>query len=300
MVTPLQVTIMTLLLARRISLPESKHELFHSYFSTIYEREMNKSHSPLSKLLREQRRNVEYVHQRIGLALQQKAEIVGHAEALLTQSQFEAVIEQRLHADEDYPLEAAARIQKNLSKAALTRLVLLVPRAAGRVGFELRSLQEFMAATFFFSRGEQHTLQPFEVTAHSTHWRHTWLLGAGRLFEEHETLRDSLVALIDDISTQSHVSRSCCLGPHLALDVLDDDIAANAPKYMRRLIRIALELLAAAPGAHTPQLNGVLRQVALADDESWRLVTEGIQLHLKNGGVGKVATLFLLANWKRQ
>lgn len=298
MVTPLQVTIMTLLLARRISLPESKHELFHSYFSTIYEREMNKSHSHLSKLLREQRRNVEFVHQRIGLALQQKAEIVGHADALLTQSQFEDVIEQRLHADEDYPKETAARIQKDLSKAALTRLVLLVPRAAGHVGFELRSLQEFMAATFFFSRGEQHALQPFEATAHSTHWRHTWLLGAGRLFEEHETLRDSLVALVGDISTQSHVSRSCCLGPLLALDILDDDIAANAPKYMRRLARIALELLSAAPGAHTPQVNRVLREVALTDDESWRLVTEGIQLHLNNGSVGKVACLFLLADWK--
>jgi hypothetical protein len=65
------------------------------------------------------------------------------------------------------------------------------------------------------------------------------------------------------------------------------------------LLRIALELLSAAPGAHTAQLNRVLREVALADNESWQLVTEAIQLHLKNGGVGKVASLFLLANWKK-
>lgn len=299
MVTPLQVTIMTLLLARRISLPESKHELFHAYFSTIYEREMNKSHSHLSKLLREQRRHVEFVHQRIGLALQQKAEIVGHADALLTQAQFEDVIEQRLHGDEDYPTEEAARIQRDLSKAALTRLVLLVPRHAGYVGFELRSIQEFLAATFFFSKGEMHALEPFIATAHSTHWRHTWLLGAGRLFEEHETLRDSLIALVDDLGTQSQIARACYLGPLLAVDVLDDDIAANAPKYRRRLARIALELLAAAPGPHTAQLNSALKEVALADDESWRLVTDSIQLHLRNGGVGKVATLALLASWKK-
>ncbi|WP_139770712.1 NACHT domain-containing protein [Paenarthrobacter ureafaciens] len=298
MVTPLQVTIMTLLLARRISLPESKHELFHAYFSTIYEREMNKSHSHLSKLLREQRRHVEFVHQRIGLALQQKAEIVGHADALLTQAQFEDVIEQRLRGDEDYPTQEAAHIQKNLSEAALTRLVLLVPRHAGHVGFELRSIQEFLAATFFFSKGERHALEPFVATAHSTHWRHTWLLGAGRLFEEHETLRDSLIALIDDLGTQSQVARACHVGPLLALDVLDDDIAANAPKYRRRLARITLELLSAAPGSHTAQLNRALREIALADDESWQLVTEEIQLHLRTGGVGKVASLALLANWK--
>lgn len=299
MVTPLQVTIMTLLLARRVSLPESKHELFRSYFSTIYEREMNKSHSHLAKLLREQRKNVEFVHQRVGLALQQKAELVGHADALLTKSQFEEVIEKRLRAGEDFSQETADHIRKDLSEAALTRLVLLVPRAAGHVGFELRSLQEFMAASFFFSRGEHYALEPFAATAHSTHWRHTWLLGAGRLFEEHETLRDSLVALVDDISTQSHVSRACCLGPLLALDVLDDDIATNSPRYRRRLTRIALDLLAVAPGAHTMKLNGVLKDIAQADPESWKLVTEGIQLHLKNGGPGRVATLFLLANWKR-
>lgn len=299
MVTPLQVTIMSLLLARRISLPESKHELFHSYFSTIYEREMNKSHSHLAKLLREQRRNVEFVHQRVGLALQQKAEIVGHADALLTKQQFEDVIEQRLHADENFTKKVAAHIRKDLSDAALTRLVLLVPRAAGHVGFELRSLQEFMAASFFFSRGEQYALQPFVSTAHSTHWRHTWLLGAGRLFEEHESLRDSLIAVIDDLGTQSRVSRACCLGPLLALDVLDDDIAANAPKYLRRLTRIVLDLLSVAPGIHTAKLNSVLKDVALADAESWELVTESIQRHLKNGGVGKVAALFLLANWKK-
>lgn len=298
MVTPLQVTIMTLLLARRISLPESKHELFHAYFSTIYEREMNKSHSHLSKLLREQRRHVEFVHQRIGLALQQKAEIVGHADALLTQAQFEDVIEQRLRGDEDYPTQEAAHIQKNLSEAALTRLVLLVPRHAGHVGFELRSIQEFLAATFFFSKGERHALEPFIATAHSTHWRHTWLLGAGRLFEEHETLRDSLIVLIDDLGTQSQVARACHVGPLLALDVLDDDIAANAPKYRRRLARITLGLLSAAPGSHTAQLNRTLREIALTDDESWQLVTETIQLHLRTGGVGKVASLALLANWK--
>jgi hypothetical protein len=47
------------------------------------------------------------------------------------------------------------------------------------------------------------------------------------------------------------------------------------------------------------KLNGVLKDIAQADPESWKLVTEGIQLHLKNGGPGRVATLFLLANWKR-
>lgn len=300
MVTPLQVTIMSLLLAKRISLPESRHELFNSYFSTIYEREMNKSHSHLAKLLRGQRRNVEFVHQRVGLALQQKAEAVGHADALLTVEQFESVIEHRLREDEKFSEADTARIKKDLSEAALDRLVLLVPRVAGHVGFELRSLQEFMAASFFFSQGEQYALQPFEATAHSTHWRHSWLLGAGRLFEEHQTLRDGLLALVDDIGLQSQVSRACCIGPLLALDILDDDIAANAPKYRRRLTNIALHLLSITAGMHSDQLNRVLKEVTEDDDESWKLVTERINDGLAKGGPGKVAILFLLANWSKE
>jgi hypothetical protein len=297
MVTPLQVTIMSLLLARRITLPESRHELFNSYYTTIYEREMNKSHSHLAALLRGQKRNVEFVHQRVGLALQQKAELVGHADALLTNKQFADILDQRLREEEEFTQEKSIQIRKDLSKTALERLVLLVPRMAGHVGFELRSLQEFMAASFFFARGESQALTPFAATAHSTHWRHTWLLGAGRLFDEHETLRDQLINIVSDISIQSHITRAANIGPLLALDILDDDIATNSPKYLRKLTSIASSLLSAPAGGHNDQLNRVLRETAARDAESARLITEAIRSQLRNSGEGRNATISLLADW---
>lgn len=297
MVTPLQVTIMSLLLARRITLPESRHELFNSYYTTIYEREMNKKHSHLAALLRQQKRNVEFVHQRVGLALQQKAELVGHADALLTSEQFADILDQRLREEEEFSEEKSIQIRKDLSKTALERLVLLVPRLAGHVGFELRSLQEFMAASFFFARGESSALTPFAATAHSTHWRHTWLLAAGRLFEEHETLRDQLINIVSDIGIQSHIHRAASIGPLLALDLLDDDIAANSPKYLRKLTAIALDLLSAPAGGHNEQLNRVLRETAARDVESARLITEAIRSQLGNRGGGRNATIYLLADW---
>ena len=297
MVTPLQVTIMSLLLARRITLPESRHELFNTYYTTIYEREMNKKHSHLAALLRQQKRNVEFVHQRVGLALQQKAELVGHADALLTNAQFADILNQRLREEEEFTEKQSAQIRKDLSKTALERLVLIVPRMAGHVGFELRSLQEFMAASFFFSRGESSALAPFATTAHSTHWRHTWLLAAGRLFEEHETLRDPLLGLVSDMSLQSHVQRAANVGPLLALDLLDDDIAANSPKYLRKLTAVTLDLLEAPAGTHNEQLNRVLRETSDRDPEAAKLILEAIRSQLRNSGGNRTAAISLLAEW---
>lgn len=297
MVTPLQVTIMSLLLARRITLPESRHELFNSYYTTIYEREMNKKHSHLAALLRQQKRNVEFVHQRVGLTLQQKAELVGHADALLTNKQFANILDQRLREEEEFTEKESIQIRENLSKTALERLVLLVPRLAGHVGFELRSLQEFMAASFFFARGESSALAPFAATAHSTHWRHTWLLAAGRLFEEHETLRDQLIGLVSDMSIQSHIQRAAHIGPLLALDLLDDDTAANSPKYLRKLTAIALDLLSAPAGAHNEQLNRVLRETSDRDPEAAKLILEATRSQLGNSGGTRTAAISLLAEW---
>ena len=295
MVTPLQVTIMSLLLARRAKLPESRHELFSQYFSTIYEREMNKEPSYLAKLLREQRRNVQRIHERVGIALQQRAEDVGHADALLTNKQFESVIAERLQA-EDFPKADVRRITSDLAKAALDRLVLLVPRKAEHVGFELRSLQEFMAASYFFSLGDTETLDPFERTATLAHWRHTWLLGAGQLFEEREILRDGLVSLVGDVGHRDEATGTSLLGPMLAVDLLDDDIAADAPKYLRRLTRHALEALGEHPGTHTDQLNRVLRESSERDPQAWTQVKERIQSALKAGSGAKLSSLWLLAS----
>ncbi|RAX43718.1 hypothetical protein DQ354_19305 [Arthrobacter sp. AQ5-06] len=294
MVTPLQVTIMSLLLAKRAKLPESRHELFSQYFSTIYEREMNKEPSYLARLLREQRRNVQRIHERVGITLQQRAEDVGHADALLTNKQFESVIAERLTA-EDFPTVDLRRITSDLAKAALDRLVLLVPRKAEHVGFELRSLQEFMAASYFFSLGDNKTLDPFERTATSAHWRHTWLLGVGQLFEEREILRDGLVSLVGDVGHRDEATGTSLIGPMLAVDLLDDDIAADAPKYLRRLTRYALEALGEPPGSHTEQLNRVLRESAERDTQAWTQVKERTQASLDAGSGAKISAVWLLA-----
>jgi hypothetical protein len=80
--SPLQVTIMSILLERRVRAPQDRHSLFDAYYQTIYEREIAKSRA-IGDLLERQRRNVDWLHDQVGLLLQRRAEHAGDAEALL-------------------------------------------------------------------------------------------------------------------------------------------------------------------------------------------------------------------------
>jgi hypothetical protein len=96
-------------------------------------------------LLDQHRNDVTLLHERVGLLLQLRAEHSGDAEALLPNQELHGLTLQRL-LDEGHAEADAERLAKELVNAATKRLVLLVPLTADAVGFEIRSLQEFMAA----------------------------------------------------------------------------------------------------------------------------------------------------------
>jgi hypothetical protein len=59
--------------------------------------------------------------------------------------------------------------------------VLLVPVLHDDIGFEVRSLREFMAARSLTSGPDDRVRERLSVLAPSAHWRNTWLFAAGRL-----------------------------------------------------------------------------------------------------------------------
>jgi hypothetical protein len=81
--TPLQITIMSLLLERRTRIPQTRHDLFEAYYRTLMEREIGKEGS-LGRLLEEQRRNIDYLHEQVGIRLHFDAQNRGGADATLS------------------------------------------------------------------------------------------------------------------------------------------------------------------------------------------------------------------------
>jgi hypothetical protein len=294
--SPLQVTVMSILLERRVRAPQDRHGLFDAYYQTIYDREAAKPGS-VSLLLDQQRSNVSLLHEQVGLLLQIRSERGGDAEALLPRQDLHDLAWRRLH-DEGHADADAERLAAQLVDATTNRLVLLVPLTSDAVGFEVRSLQEFMAARALLRGDSTTVLERLKRLAPSAHWRNTWLLAAGRAFTHHEHLRDPIVTLLEDVDTDDLLAMFVLPGAQLAIDMLNDDIAAQAPRYRHLFAKRALELLDQPPDVATSHLADTLRVICETHPQTRLMVDNAIDRALAAKGPTSVAAVMVLAGWE--
>jgi hypothetical protein len=262
MKTPLQVLIMSVILERLGNLPPDRYQLFWRYYDTVYDREAAKN-TALAPLLAQHRRSITELHEAVGLTLQVRAETSGDSHALLPLRDLHKLTEARL-LDLGYEPGADTRtLTENIMTAATKRLVLLVPDAGDTVAFEVRSLQELMAARALGDGTDEEIRDRMIRTAASPHWRNTWVFAAGRVFAEGaDSRRDLVIDIVETIDRRpAWPSWLCPIGPELAADLLDDGLATATPKWQRRLIDVALRSLT---GAGPRDARGLARGLTAA------------------------------------
>ncbi|MFJ5229639.1 NACHT domain-containing protein [Kitasatospora sp. NPDC088391] len=246
MSTPLQVTIMSLLVERRTRMPQNRYELFESYYATIYAREVDKP-GETGRLLAEHRGHIDWMHQYVGLTLQSRATLDGELDSVMPEEELHERALDRLVGETEDPA-LARKLTSTLFAAATERLVLLVAPDAGRTGFEVRSLQEFMAAKALISGPEDEILPRLQRLAASPAWNNTWLLAAAGLFSHRPHLRDGVLAVLRALDTESRAAMTLRPGAYLAADLLGDDFATAHPRHHRLLVGHAVEVLEGPPG----------------------------------------------------
>ncbi len=262
--SPLQVTIMSILLEARKRVPRARYELFQAYYETIYARESAKP-GPLAALLEERVNDINALHDRLGLILQVKSEKAGGQDASMARADLLKIILQRLRSEghDDRP---AAKLAGEILRAVTARLVLIVPTKLDDVGFEVRSIQEFFAARNIGSGPDSQVLDRLARIIESAHWRNTWLFAAGKTFGEREHVRRDLVALLSEADNRDLLHTVVAPGSDLALDLLEDDVARQSPRAQRHLYRQALELLKYPPDSDLRRRAHVLFGLAVSDD----------------------------------
>ncbi|WP_146245553.1 MULTISPECIES: NACHT domain-containing NTPase [unclassified Curtobacterium] len=242
--SPLQVTILAILLERLGHTPGDRWQLFWNYYQVIMQREQEKP-GELAQLLRQYTSDINYLHRKVGILLQESSAQSGRASASLTTRDFASIVEERLLEMEHSPGEAKHLTDRILSLAT-ERLVFLARLSAESIGFEIRSIQEFMAAEHVvLDCPESSVLDHLRLRSLVPHWRNVILFAVGRIFFEKELLKpgvDHLCADLDSASPAHSVNRS---GGRLALDILLDGSCANQPKYARTLAARAGSLLSA-------------------------------------------------------
>jgi hypothetical protein len=257
MTSPLQVTIMAALLVGTGKPPPGRWSLFSQYYRVIYERESERNIQAAS-VLRNYKRDVDVIHQRVGLLLQAESETTEQTEVRMPRQRFSEVVATRLE-EEGHDADAVAELSERIIEAAMDRLVFLVGLQAGQVGFELRSLQEFMAAEALLDAKEAVIERRLRTIAPLPAWRNVFLFAAGKCFAELEQYRDTVHTIcveLDD-AEEDRLAPVAMSGSTLAIELLADGVAERKPRYERLLGREALRIVRRPPGAVHDQLAEV-------------------------------------------
>lgn len=191
--TPLQATIMTLLLSEHGHAPSDRYLLFDAYYSTIYKREAAKAKG-VSQNLNDYRSEIQQLHEQVGLHLQRLSEASGNFDATVPEHLLVALAT-RNFLGTGYEDDQAQTLAVALARAATERLVLLVPRGAG-IGFEVRSIQEYMAARALTAGPEADVMKRLHTIAPSAHWRNPWLFAVGRFATDRPHLQAQLLDMV--------------------------------------------------------------------------------------------------------
>lgn len=254
--TPLQVTIMAALVQQIGRAPRERWNLFSRYFSTIYDREIERN-TYASGLLLEHRSHIERIHSRVALLLQVEAERQGGASARMTRERLEEVIQEVLSEDE-FDQNQQGVLVKLIAEAAENRLVFLVEPEPGRFGFEIRSLQEFMAAWALTSGRDSEVEARLAHVAKAPMFKNVTLFAASRLFSEGSPLRDILadgICAQFDTDAEDVVASTVRSGGLLALDMLEEGVALTQPKRARALMVRSTSVLDLPPGTEHLRLS---------------------------------------------
>lgn len=240
--TPLQVQIMSIIAEGAGPLDPDRFRLFWRFYDVVARREQSKEHTRFAELLRDHGEQVLDLHERVGLELQRRSENADGGTAAMSEDDLSDVAWHVL-ADEGYdPAGKHSYLLDRIVQAATQRLVLLVPRPDG-YGFDVRSLQEMMAARRLTTGELDTVLGRLELLAPSPHWRNTWLFAAGRLFAEPQTHQhQKLIEMVESVDSRAEdrFASIAPVGPYLAWDMLDDGMTAARPRWMHRLLDVGM------------------------------------------------------------
>ncbi|WP_280350829.1 NACHT domain-containing protein [Nocardia abscessus] len=256
MSTPLQTTILTILVERLGHAPKDRWRLFSSYYRVIYQREQEKG-GPLAELLQDYESDINAIHFEIGFILQQRGQSSGDATSSISKPEFTEIIAQRMRTNGNSP-EEASRLADEIVRLATDRLVFLAVLRSNAIGFEIRSLQEYMAAERIATGPESTISHNVRAIAESDYWRNVLLFVAGSIFANKNHLCAEIVALCNDLNTASAAHRSALLGSHLAHALLSERISVTKPVYSRLLATTVTDLLKLPPETQCQRVANLL------------------------------------------
>ncbi|MFS0732986.1 hypothetical protein ABC304_13425 [Microbacterium sp. 1P10UB] len=274
MTTPLQVTIMTALAEEAVELPTDRFELFDRYYKVVYDREVAKSEA--FSELKALRAHIDYLHEAAGAKLQQLAERPSGSDPVLAKSEISRILRKRLGVAGFGEAESDSMAEQ-LIRLSTERLVLLVSRRVGKYEFDVRSLQEYMAARELTNGEDATVLERLAQILPASHWRNTWLLAAGRILKRREHLREAVVQLATDYDATDAETSITKLGAELSTELYLDNFGTEYPGTRRALLASAMsQFMDTSPDVPPPLWALLETALAQNDDRELEVLLGGL------------------------
>lgn len=276
--TPLQTLIMSIIAESSGQFSPSRFKLFWGYYQTIEQREQKKTLA-YGSLLRDLAPQVLELHLRVGLLLQRQSETAAGSDAVLTRDELTDAAWKVLDDAGYEPSTTDRKLLEKVVVAATHRLVLLVPQPGGGYGFDVRSLQELMAAYALTTGTLEETLPRLRSIGASPHWRNTLLFALGRFYSEpqpHQKHAATDLVLTLDENASARLGSVFPVGPNVAMEVVDDAMVSE-PKYLHPLISHAMKALDEPEGYDRHGYPRMLMSVAASSETARALVVDGLR-----------------------
>lgn len=240
--TPLQVTIILLIIKNGGRPPGEREELFDKYWDTILKREKSKD----KDLIKSDDTTLLNLHAYLGYLLHCRASNQ-NVQSLFSEEEFKEEISNFLQKRDSQSSSKDINVRvKQFVIDAKDRLVLIVSPQPGLFGFELRSFQEFFAAVYLFKKRKR--FENLKSIVCSEHWRYVALFLAGRIARELGEEADGIVREVCrqvdkpiDGEVANHYLRP---GAGFALEVAaDGSLSKEYRDLQREAIEYGLEVL---------------------------------------------------------
>lgn len=275
--TPLQVTILLVIIRAYGTPPKQREELFESYVETIYRREQKKS----PELLRTEREVIYDLHKYIAYILHKRAE-TDETAALINVSDFEKIVKRFLQTNN--PLLNKNELEnkvKQLIMEARQRLVLIESPEESRIGFSLTSMREFFAAAYLLDTAvnTQEREIRFRAMAKSPHWRNVVLFYAGRFGRIIPGEAPNMIDICREIDLNS-VDVFLKRGAQLVIEMVDDRVFR---KRQNEISAIQYGITLIDTGYIKDIDNLIIKLQNLNDNYKKYIILPTMKYRLKNG-----------------
>ncbi len=232
MKTPLQVTIISILVKSGGKPPHERYSLFRQYYDTMIRREKQKN---VVVTLNDNTDWLEEVHYLIGNKLQLESEKSGNPSAEISARALRDVIEKYVEENKDEFIETKVSIEKKNQEfftIITERICFLSENRDGFYSFSIRSIQEYFAGTYLIKgRSDEEVVENIRRIAYSSYWRNVLLFAFGYIELERKHLEPKIGALCEEMNGKDNLVRAdytsenlCLFGSWLAVDILAENI----------------------------------------------------------------------------